>query len=442
MKCFRINHSNRLFWLVTLTGLLSVMAVSRSLQAETYWIYSEASEKGTGSKINPFSSFQTALNEKGGGNTFVFKPGTYTGQINLYEQHKGTPQKPTVLKSEQKLKAVLHGSLGHNIYVHRGCEWVIIDGFESSGAKINGIKSNADYTIIRNCWIHHNAGQGIGAHSVTGSVFERNLIEYNGSHLQFDHGIYADGDNLIIRQNVVRFSSARGLQLAGKSQLKNSLILNNLIYGNTRQGLLVFCPNNNDEENANKIINNTIVYNGYGITVQNFNGGVIANNIILDNTRWRYFDGNPVISTSKRISSSEVKFDSLEDLKKIRITHNLVDENFKKLKLSDDVFENNIVVEISQVYRCFVYSRKGIFYLKKSSPAVGKADPSTSAENDFFGNPRPDKAPDIGCYNYYESLDDAEKFDENHPDWYYGWPFYFKSSASSSLDLWKEPTLK
>ncbi len=122
-----------------------------SLFAATYWISPKGSSFATGTERNPFPSMKVALKKVGGGNTFIFKPGVYLGnQITLYPQHAGTPQRPTVLKSQYKYKAVLHGSPYHNLYVLKGCDWVIIDGFDCSGAK-TGMKSNADYTVIRNC---------------------------------------------------------------------------------------------------------------------------------------------------------------------------------------------------------------------------------------------------------------------------------------------------
>ncbi|MHC4704843.1 MAG: right-handed parallel beta-helix repeat-containing protein, partial [Planctomycetota bacterium] len=181
------------------------------LSAATYWISSKSRPSGTGAEANPFPSVETALKNSVGGDTLIFKPGIYTGsQITLTSKHAGSAKKPTVLKSEYKYQAVLHGSAVHNIYVKSGCNWVIIDGFESSGARYTGIKSDADYTAIRNCRIHNNALQGIEAHDVLGTVIENNLVEYNGEHLQFSHGIYADGDKLTIRNNIVRFNSGWG----------------------------------------------------------------------------------------------------------------------------------------------------------------------------------------------------------------------------------------
>ncbi|MHC4951533.1 MAG: hypothetical protein ACYTEU_11200, partial [Planctomycetota bacterium] len=71
-----------------------------------------------------------------------------------------------MLKSKEKYKAVLHGSVSHGIFIKEKTPWVIIDSFEISGARISGIKSLADFTVIRNCFLHNNIFNGIEAHSV------------------------------------------------------------------------------------------------------------------------------------------------------------------------------------------------------------------------------------------------------------------------------------
>jgi len=111
------------------------------LIAATYWISPEGRKPGTGSQANPFPSVETALKNSSGGDTLIFEPGVYVGtQITLTAKHAGSAQRPTVLKSQRKYEAVLHGSAVHNIYVKTGCDWVIIDGFESSGARYTGMK--------------------------------------------------------------------------------------------------------------------------------------------------------------------------------------------------------------------------------------------------------------------------------------------------------------
>ncbi|MHC4435462.1 MAG: right-handed parallel beta-helix repeat-containing protein [Planctomycetota bacterium] len=378
--------------------------------AATCWVSPRGQTSGTGSQANPFPSVEMALRKTGGGDTLVFKPGVYVGkQITLTARHAGSPQKPTVLKSEHKYQAVLHGSAIHNVYIKGGCDWVIIDGFESSGAGYTGIKSDADYTVIRNCRIHNNALQGIEAHGVLGTVIENNLVEYNGEHVQFCHGIYADGDKLTIRNNIVRFNSGWGLHLY--PAIANSKIENNLISDNGRWGIALYSK---PEVGSNRIVNNTIVLNGNGIAVKNCRDEIIANNIIVHNTTWRFEKAEPIENLDRGHSSKG----------RIMIDYNLCLPRFK------GAGPNGISAD-----PLFLDMKKSTFYLRRGSPAIEKGAAQYAPDEDFFNRPLPQgKAPDLGCFAYDPSL----LLDQARADWYYQWPFLFKGKSKTMPDMWKQ----
>jgi len=390
---------------------LILMCFVCNLYAGTYWIAPKGNPIAKGTEDDPFSSVQDALKQVGGGNTFIFEPGNYVGlQITLSAQYSGSPQKPTVLKSQYKYKAVLHGSPFHNIYIKKGCRWVIIDGFEGSGARYTGIKSDADFTVIRNCHIHNNALQGIEAHDVNGTIIENNIVEYNGENLQFSHGIYADGNNLTIRNNIVRFNSGWGLHLY--PNIANSRIENNLIYGNDRWGIGLYSK---PGVGSNRIINNTIVQNGSGIAVKNGQNEIIANNIIVNNTSWTFEKTEPIEILDGRYPHKS----------KLIIEYNLFLPPYRGADphgISADPL--------------FLDAKKGVFYLNKGSPAIGKGSKQYAPERDFFNRKWPvDKVPDLGCFPYEPRLLSSEA----RKDWYYQWPFLFKGHSETMPDLWQLP---
>jgi len=382
-----------------------------NLYASTYWVAPKGRSAAKGTLQDPFGSIQDALKQAGGGNTFIFQPGDYVGvQITLSAEHSGSPQKPTVLKSQYKYRAVLHGSAFHNIYVHKNCKWVIIDGFESSGARYSGIKSDADFTVIRNCRIHNNALQGVEAHNVSGTVIENSIIEYNGEHLQLSHGIYADGNNLTIRNNIIRFNSGWGLHLY--PQVANSRIENNLIYGNNRWGIGLYSK---PGVGSNRIVNNTIVQNGSGVALKNAHHEIIVNNIIVNNTGWEFEKAWPI---------QNLDGDSLRT-RDVIIDHNLSLPRFIGAGphgISRDPL--------------FLDAKKGVFYLRTGSPAIARGSKKYAPEKDFFGRELPeDKTPDLGCFPYDPSLLSPKA----RKDWYYQWPFIFKGHSETMPDLWKPP---
>jgi len=390
-------------------ALMIVLAQCCRLFAATYWISPKGRISGTGSEANPFASVDAALKRIGGGHTLIFKPGDYVGvQITLSPEHAGTAQQPTVLKSQYKHKAVLHGSPFHNIYVRNGCSWIIIDGFESSGAKYTGIKTDADYTVIRNCRIHNNALHGIEAHDVRGTVIENNVVEYNGAHLHFSHGIYADGENLTIRNNIIRFNSGWGLHLY--PGITNSHIENNLIHGNGRWGIGLYSK---PTVGSNHIVNNTIVQNGSGVVVSNAHNEIIANNIIVDNTHWKFEKTDPIQNLSG-------------DPSKITIDYNLLRPPFS------GAGPHAITAD-----PMFLDAAKGTFYLRTGSLAIGRGSAEYAPKQDFFSRPRPEgKKPDLGCFPYDPSLLSPQA----RRDWYREWPFLFRTRPDDTLtDFWKAP---
>ncbi len=393
-------------------SIIAILLVSCcDLSAATCWISPKGQASGTGTETNSFPSVEMALKNTAGGDTIIFKPGVYIGsQITLTARHAGSAQKPTVLKSQHKYQAVLHGSAVHNIYIKSGCDWVVIDGFESSGARYTGIKSDADYTVIRNCRIHNNALQGIEAHDVLGTVIENNIVEYNGEHVQFCHGVYADGDKLTIRNNIVRFNSGWGLHLY--PAIANSKIENNLIHGNDRWGIALYSK---PKVGSNRIVNNTIVLNGNGIAVKNGRDEIIANNIIVGNTGWKFEKAEPIENLDSGYLHKS----------KIMVDYNLC------LPRLRGAGPRGISTDPS-----FLDMQKGTFYLRKGSPAIAKGSEKYAAKRDFFNRPRPaGKAPDLGCFAY----DPALLTPQARGDWYYQWPFLFKGKSKTMPDLWKQP---
>ncbi len=360
--------------------IIVLMFSSVELSGATYWIAPTGKTRATGSETDPFGLIDNALKQVGGGNTFIFKPGTYLGrQVTLLRERAGTPQKPTVLKSQYKYEAIIHGSPGHGISVTDGCEWVIIDGFDIGGAKLDGVYVNADHTVIRNCRIHNNAGQGIMVHGEKGVVIENNLIEYNGTHIQFDHGIYAYGSGFTFRNNVIRFNSSIGLHLYPR--LANSTIEANLIYGNPRWGILLYST---PEVGSNRIVNNTIVQNGSGIAVKDPHNEIIVNNIVVDNTHWKFHK----LETIERLGGDNFQGGEID--------YNLCIPSSKTVGSQPHGLS---------VDPLFLDPMKGAFYLKKGSSAIGKGSKDYAPARDFFNRPPPpDKSPDLGCFPYDESL--------------------------------------
>ena len=81
---------------------------------------------------------------------------------------------------------------------------------------------------------------------------------------------------LTIRRNVVRHNAAFGLHLY--SALSASLVANNVCYGNRASGIIVSCP---EGGGRNRILGNTVVDNGHGLTIWRGKGEIVVNNLVV-----------------------------------------------------------------------------------------------------------------------------------------------------------------
>jgi parallel beta-helix repeat protein len=380
---------------------LCVASVASAAGAEIYYVAPDGKMEGDGSNEKPWPSVEHALSQVGGGHTIVLKPGVYRGPIQISKEYAGTEARPTVIRSEVKWKAVIIGAPYHGISNGDGCDWVVIDGFEVMGARYDGVKMNGDYNVVRNCWSHNNSHMGVAMHNKKGGVIENNLIEFNGCHVQYHHGVYADGDGLTIRGNIVRHNAGYGLHLY--SSIRNSVISNNLVYGHARKaGVIVACP---DGGGKNIIVNNTVVENNGGVDIWNGNGEVVVNNIVVT-------DEDPL---------------SFND----ETQHVLVDYNLC-VPESDRQGPHGVTGDPR-----FVDARHGAFWLREDSPAIGKGSSQHAPAMDFWGQSYPkDKSPDLGAFPLVPFL----TTEQARADWYHGWAYRYSSSPEHDMpDLWSPP---
>jgi parallel beta-helix repeat protein len=384
------------YWICA--ALFMVVLVS-SASAEEYYVATDGKAENDGSNENPWLSVEYALSKVGGGNTIIVKPGIYRGPIQIARQYAGTAEAPTIIKSEAKWQAVIIGAPYHVISNGDGCDWVVIDGFEAMGGRYDGIKMNGDYNTVRNCWVHNNKAMGVAMHNQKGGVIENNLIEFNGDHVQFDHGVYADGEDLTICNNIIRHNASFGLHLY--PSISSSVIANNLVYGQVRRrGIIVSCP---EGSGKNTIVNNTVVED-QGITIWKGDGEVVANNIVVSDNEALLFN---------------------ESTTNVLIDYNLF------VPESDRQGAHGITGD-----PVFVDAGKGVFWLREGSPAIGRGSAKYAPSVDFWGRDRSESQPtDLGALPFVPFLATEQARD----DWDYGWA-YHRHGAGIMPDFWKIPS--
>lgn len=381
--------------------ILLTMSLVTAAPSKTHYVATGGKAENDGSGARPWPSVEYALSKVGGGHTILVKPGLYRGPIVIGRQYAGTKERPTVIRSEVKWQAVILGAEYHVISNADGCDWLTIDGFEVMGGRYDGVKMNGDYNVVRNCWVHNNKAMGIAMHDQKGGVIENNLIEFNGGHVQFDHGVYADGEELTVQGNVVRHNASFGLHLY--PSIKNARIVNNLVYGQVRRrGIIVACPEGGGK---NVVVNNTVVEN-QPLTIWNGDGEVVVNNILIA-------DGEEVFS-----------FDN--NTENVLVDYNLcVPKSARQgpRGLTGDAR--------------FVDATKGVFWLREDSPAIGKGSMQYAPPTDFWGRPRSkEKSPDLGSFAFEPLLTQKQA----RAEWDYGWAYHRHGNKVGLPDPWVLPS--
>jgi parallel beta-helix repeat protein len=384
-------------------GIIWVAMAVAAVHASPCYVAMDGKPEGDGSRERPWPSVEHALSQVGGGQTILVKAGIYRGSIQIAGQFAGTRERPTVIRSEVKWQAVIVGAEHHVISNGGGCDWVVIDGFEVMGGRYDGIKMNGDYNVVRNCWVHSNRAMGIAIHNRTGGVIENNLIEFNGGHVQFDHGIYASGEGLLVSGNVIRHNASYGLHLY--PSIKDTRVVNNLVYGQVRRrGIIVACPQGGGR---NSIVNNTVVEE-QPLTIWNGNGETVANNILIAE------QGEP-FSFDERTQDVNVDYNLCVPMSARQGPHGLTGDPR------------------------FVDAMKGVFWLQADSPAIGKGSSQHAPAADFWGRPRPqDRAPDMGAFAFEPLLTGEEA----RADWDHGWAYHRHGTKAGLPDPWVLPAMQ
>jgi pimeloyl-ACP methyl ester carboxylesterase len=365
----------------------------------TFYVAVDGRVESDGSLAQPWPSVEYALSKVGAGNTIIVKPGIYQGRWQIRNHPAKSDGPPTIIRSEVKWKAALHGGSGEAINVV-DCPGIVIDGFEVSGARGDGISMNSDRGTVRNRWVHNNDHMGISSHNHRGVRIEANLIEFNGCNIQFHHGVYADGEGLTVCRNIIRHNSGYGLHLY--PSIKDSVVSQNLVLGHVYQsGIIVACP---EGGGRNLIVHNTVVGNGACIAIWRGDGERVFNNILVS--------AGDILSLSR-------------DTKNVMADYNLCRPSLAHQGPHSQVADPR-----------FVRAECGVFWLRPDSPAIGKGTSEYAPATDFWDRALPaGQLPDQGAFAFVPSL----AADKARIGWN-GWPYRFAPKGEMDLmDPWTQP---
>lgn len=374
-------------------ALILCLAVCQPLVAQPveHFVSPSGSPTNSGTETSPWPSVGFALSHASGGDLITLLAGSYAEAVVV--ELSGTAEHPTVIRSHRKWEAVIQGSPSHGIYVADGVTNVVIEGLQVAAAAIDGVKVKS-YAIVRDCWIHHSARQGISAHLTRGTLLERNLIEHNGTDPLFDHGIYLSGTNDVVRCNVIRWNKCYGCQFYfdPPSSSAECQFYNNLVYGN-RNALTVWSP----AGQTNYVFNNTLWSDRY-VLIADYGTVCATNNILVGPSSRRIF--------------------YLQDGAAIWADYNAISTSGRRRGPHDVLFDQP----------GFVNASGGRFWLQANSPARGVAAQGVVPPVDFFGLTQ-NRVLDVGAFQYRGHLTrDSRVLDPSPAS-----PDYWFSNPSSGL---------
>ncbi len=400
-----MTQLKRVIGACTLAGALFQAA---AVYAVTYYVATTGTDSNPGTEERPWQTIAYAVNTMVAGDTTYVKGGTYNEGVISFKR-SGTSAAPIKLLNypgeAPKIHCIDH-SLTHriNIFNASGSRfpigWITIEGFEIEHC-YNGIKwHNLHDSVIRRNWIHDaRDGSGILGVGSLRVLIDRNIINHNAitdPTPPGGHGLYINGSQITITNNLIYDNRGYGIQLNGS--------------GSAAHNPAKFAGVDFAESHNWIIANNTLAYSitqaGIVVWGNRCNNARIENNIFYENG-----------VTSPASSPQGINFTST-GCTGIAIRNNLAYATAPgaKVFLGPGAREwvhytqSGNIVNISnpEFFNApDILSTSPNFALTEQSPAIDKGLPLAETRTAFDGTTRPQgHAYDIGAYEYKTDGDD------------------------------------
>jgi hypothetical protein len=276
------------------------------------YVATTGSDSNPGTKARPFKTINKAASVAKASTTVHVAPGTYNG--NVTTKLSGTSTAKIRFVSDTKWGAKIVGSGKEVMWLNNGSH-VEINGFDISGPGRLGIQNMGSNTLVTNNRVHHitvsggctgSGGAGIVNASYTSSAGDivGNVVHDIGKPGGCNgvQGIYSSNKGSKILNNIVYRASAYGIHLwhaatdstianntvfangssgmgggivtgvgdkPGNIQLKNTKVINNIVYKNPRQGISQYCYSGQSCIGSGNVTANNLVYgNGSAISLR------------------------------------------------------------------------------------------------------------------------------------------------------------------------------
>jgi len=238
----------------------------------------------------------------GPGDEVVLAAGVYRDGRRLVMGHRGTAEKPVVIRAVEGGRALLHRPDARQNTINLvGAQYLILRGLEITGGStgIRLMKSNTHvckFVTIEAMHIHHVGGPAVTANSPAnayeGLVFRHNHVHHTSGH---GEGFYLgsnnkpDGStagyifNSLVERNYIHdlggpnVSQGDGIEIKDGSY--NNIVRDNVIHDTNYPGVLVY----GTDGNAPNIVERNVIWNSGDHGIQAAAEAIIRNNVTFNN---------------------------------------------------------------------------------------------------------------------------------------------------------------
>lgn len=235
--------------------------------AATYYVATTGHDANVGSEASPWKTVKKAVDTMVAGDTTYLRGGTYTETEEVRFTRSGTSSAPITLKAYPNETPVVgftdrtNGNHRVSIWHASGSNvaigWIVIEGLTFTNCAVGVRFYSAHDVIIRGNTFYDNNYHGMLGNG-TRILIDRNVIGHNGQFARClageiscnkEHGIYMNGSDITITNNVIYDNLAYGIQQNGSSSaVFNSAVHPSAEFANSLRWI---------------IANNTIAYNRY-----------------------------------------------------------------------------------------------------------------------------------------------------------------------------------
>ncbi|WNM58127.1 right-handed parallel beta-helix repeat-containing protein [Candidatus Nitrospira allomarina] len=404
--------SNRWVMKVFLFCILVMGSHVSEAKASNYYVAASNGNDGNrGTLQEPFRTLERGVSVLIPGDTLFVRGGTYLGSHNLAKIPNGNSWEQTVsIKRYASEKVVITAARDRSaLYFADGSHYVIVEGFvfDARGGA-NGIQTGhrSHHIRILNSEIMNANSNGILTGISNDIEFIGLKIHDNGVTPARGHGIYLDGNKILVKDCSIYRNGGWGVHMYSSSnQPSNNMITNNRIYDNARfgkgPGVGVYGGTNNS------VINNVIWGNIMGVEVNyGASNSKVFNNTVHANSSYGIWLG----STS-RDSLIKNNIASLNGGNGIIITkgsgssqvfNNLVAATNSGTGLADwedkASYKGNVAASINDIKYANHQNRD--FHLQQGSLAIAAGVVLSEVKNDFDYASRNSNAYDIGAFAF------------------------------------------